>query len=237
MLSDTNDTCMCMAHRGGPLGQLKESALEAICEGELKYRMLIEYIPAITYIAAIDEHSSTLYTSPQIETMLGFSQTEWMADPVLWQKQILPDDRRYVLDELARLHGGATPRPCEYRMLTRDGRIVWFRDETAVRYSESGQPLFLYGVMLDITERKRLEAELTQTQRQLIESVREKFNERELAVLRLVQEGYTDRQISQELAIAERTVGYCLQGLYTKLGVKKRVAAVREATRLHLLDE
>jgi PAS domain-containing protein len=60
------------------------------------YRMLVEGIPAITYIAAFDDASSTIYTSPQIETILGFSQAEWMADDSLWLKQIHPDDRAHT---------------------------------------------------------------------------------------------------------------------------------------------
>src|SRR6266545_207597 len=57
------------------------------------YRVLIEHIPAITYIAAFDETSSTVYTSPQIASILGFSQAEWMADHRRWLTQIHPGDR------------------------------------------------------------------------------------------------------------------------------------------------
>ncbi len=88
------------------------------------YRVLIEHIPAITYIAAFDETSSTVYTSPQIASILGFSQAEWMADHRRWLTQIHPGDRARVLAELERIHDGGLPRPCEYRMLTRDRRVV-----------------------------------------------------------------------------------------------------------------
>jgi PAS domain S-box-containing protein len=202
----------------------------------IKYRILIEHIPAITYIAAMDEASSTLYTSPQIKTLLGFSQDEWMAEPDLWFKQIHSEDRAYVRAELDRIHAGDNPKPCEYRMLTRDGQVVWFRDEAAVQRNERGQQLFLYGVLLDITARKLLAAELSQTQSLLRESIRDKFTDRELTLLRLIQEGKTDRQISEEIAICERTVSYCLRAIYSKLGVKKRIEAVRKVTSLGLLD-
>ena len=79
--------------------------------------------------------------------------------------------------------------------------------------------------------------ELSQTQRFLRESIKDKFTKRELAILRLMQEGKTHRQISQEVAICERTVGYCLRTVYSKLGVKKRIEAVRKITSLGLLDE
>jgi len=138
--------------------------------GTPSYRLLVEGIPAITYIAAFDDASSTLYTSPQIETILGFSQAEWMADDTLWLKQIHPDDRARVLLDLERIHAGGTPAPCEYRMHTRDGRVVWFRDEVAVMYDADGRPSGLYGIMLDISERKRVEAELADVRRRLADA-------------------------------------------------------------------
>jgi len=133
------------------------------------YRLLIEHIPASTYIAAFDEASSTVYTSPQIAPILGFSQAEWMADHTRWLTQIHPDDRARVLAELARIHAGGLPRPCEYRMLTRDGRVIWFLDDAAIMRDAHNQPLYLYGVMSDITERKRIEAELADARRRLAE--------------------------------------------------------------------
>ncbi len=134
------------------------------------YRLLIEGIPAISYIAAFDDASSTLYTSPQIETILGFSQADWMADDTLWLKQIHSDDRARVLTDLERIHAGGTPAPCEYRMHTRDGRVVWFRDEGAVMYDADGRRSGLYGIMLDISERKRVEAELADVRQRLADA-------------------------------------------------------------------
>jgi len=134
------------------------------------YRLLIEGIPAISYIAAFDDASSTIYTSPQIEAILGFSQAEWMADHTLWLKQIHPDDRARVLTDLERIHAGGAPAPCEYRMHRRDRRVVWFRDEVSVMHDADGRPSGLYGIMLDISERKRVEAELADVRRRLADA-------------------------------------------------------------------
>jgi PAS domain S-box-containing protein len=143
----------------------RKQAEAALRETEARFRTLVEQIPAITYVAALDAGSSTIYTSPQIESLLGFPQAEWMADPTRWLKQIHPGDRERVLADVERTRTHTAPVASEYRMLTRDGRVVWFRDESSLIQSDTGQPLFIQGVMLNITERKRLEAQLLQAQK------------------------------------------------------------------------
>jgi len=136
-------------------------ALERVyAEGELqrseaRYRTLVEQIPAIVYTAAIDAASSTTYVSPQVEAILGYSPTEYTADPAIWHRHLHPDDRDRVMAEVARCHATGGPFACEYRAVARDGRVVWFRDEARMIRDEAGRPLCLQGVMLDITEQKR----------------------------------------------------------------------------------
>ena len=60
---------------------------------EAKYRALVEQIPAVVFMAYLDKGIGEAYVSPQIETALGFSQNEWLEDPVRWYQQIHPDDK------------------------------------------------------------------------------------------------------------------------------------------------
>ena len=135
----------------------RAQAEEALRASEARYRTLVEQLPAISYVAALDATSSTRYTSPQIERLLGFSQAEWMADPELWVKRLHPDDRERVLRDVAVAQTSGQAIPSEFRMLTREGGVVWFRDAAQVVRNEGGEPLFLQGVMLDITEQKQME--------------------------------------------------------------------------------
>jgi len=134
-------------------------------EGELRtaeerLRRLVEHLPAITYVQALDESQSTLYVSPQIEATLGFAPADWISDPDLWNRQLHPDDRQRVIIEVAASHTTGAPFSSEYRMYARDGTLRWFHDEAAVIRDASGQLLFSQGVMIDITARKRAEEEL-----------------------------------------------------------------------------
>jgi PAS domain S-box-containing protein len=197
--------------------------------------LLLEHIPAIVYISARDTNSSSIYTSPQIETLLGFSRSDWHADHTLWRKQIHPDDRSFVLAEMDRVRVSDQPCVCEYRILTRDGSVRWFRDNSAVLHVANHQRRYLYKVLLDITEQKRLEEELAKAQLQLEEIHRPQLDEREIAVLRLIHARYTDYEIGRELAICERTVRNCVKSICTKLGVEKRAEALREALQRKLI--
>lgn len=138
----------------------RKQAEKELRQAETKYRTLVEQMPAVTYIDAADAVSSNLYTSPQIEEMLGFTPQEWVTDPELFVEQLHPDDRELVLAELRRTNETGEPFSMEYRLIARDGRIVWVRDEAVVVSDEAGRLQFWQGIMLDITERKLLEEQL-----------------------------------------------------------------------------
>ncbi len=142
----------------------RKRAKEALQQSEAKFRTLVEQVPAISYTAALDEASTTLYISPQMETLLGYSQAEYAADPDIWRKRLHPDDRKCVLEEVHRTHARGEPLYSEYRMLAHDGRVVWFRDEAVIVKDETGQPLFLQGIMHDITKRKQTEEALRESE-------------------------------------------------------------------------
>jgi two-component system, NarL family, sensor histidine kinase UhpB len=96
--------------------------------------------------------------SPHIEQVLGFSPDEWMADPRLWVDRIHPDDRPDVIDETERCIAAGDPFKLEYRMLAREGRVVWLHDvASVVGRDEAGRSLRYQGLQLDITDRKQAE--------------------------------------------------------------------------------
>ncbi|MDD4893707.1 MAG: diguanylate cyclase [Candidatus Omnitrophica bacterium] len=133
---------------------------------EEKYRALVETLPASTYIASLDEDSATIYVSPQINSILSFSPQEIIEDFGFWHKHIHPDDRQRVQKELNYSHVTGNPFHSEYRMLDHEGNIVWIYDTATVMRDISGNPLCMHGVMFDITERKRIEDELSKRQQE-----------------------------------------------------------------------
>jgi diguanylate cyclase (GGDEF)-like protein/PAS domain S-box-containing protein len=121
---------------------------------------LLQRVPAIIYVADAGESGRWHYASPQIEAILGYSAEEWCSDPRLWRDRLHPDDRERVLEgEFGALDGDPENGASEYRLKHRDGRTIWVRDDALLLIGEDGQRRW-HGVMSNITERKRAEAEL-----------------------------------------------------------------------------
>ncbi len=140
----------------------RDRALKALRESEARFRALVEKIPAITYTTALDPASTPLYVSPQVEEILGFTQADYARSRDVWRERLHPEDRERVLAEAAACHESGEPFACDYRMIARDGRVVWFRDEAVIVRDHEGNPSYLLGVMLDITSTRELEHQLTQ---------------------------------------------------------------------------
>ena len=170
----------------GDDGPLATAAVRDITDRkrmEARYRTLVEGIPAVTFMAALTR-GATIYVSPQIEVMLGFTQEEWLGDPFLWYRQLHPDDRQRWGTEFARTCGFGVNFRSEYRFISRDGREVWVHGEARVVRDEQGRPLFLQGIAFDITDSKRAEHALLQSAEELERKVRERTSELQDATLR-----------------------------------------------------
>src|SRR5687767_2737595 len=133
---------------------------EALRESEAKYRTLVERIPAIIYTAAVDESKTRLYVSPQVESILGFTPEEYLADSELWSELIHSDDRQRILGEAEYFYATGEPFISEYRTFTRDGRTLWLHDEAVMLGDITGKFQFIQGVRMDITERKLAEEKI-----------------------------------------------------------------------------
>ena len=130
-----------------------------IRDAELRYRSLVEQIPAVVYAAGLDNLVSTLYISPQIGQLLGYEPDEWIGNRDLWLERLHPDDRDWMVRE-TREAAGRERFSAQYRLIARDGRVVWIRDEAKLIRDAAGAPQFWQGVMVDITAQKEAEEEI-----------------------------------------------------------------------------
>lgn len=148
----------------------RERAEKSLRETEARYRLLVEQLPAVPYLAEPGAQGEWLYVSPRIESMLGFPASEWIADPHLWFRQIHSQDRESVLAEEKASEERGEAFHCEYRMLAEDGRIVWIHDAAELVSDTPGGRRLQHGVLFDISERKRAEQELARQAEELARS-------------------------------------------------------------------
>ena len=138
----------------------QEKAAAALRKSELKYRTLIEQINAITYSRLTDGTGNLIFISPQVVDILGYSDAEVLSVPDAWIEMVHPDDRESAKGVISGCRQSGQSFEIEYRMLARNGKIVWLRDTGSVAQDESAGSLLLQGVILNITRLKETEETL-----------------------------------------------------------------------------
>jgi PAS domain S-box-containing protein len=136
---------------------LSHAVLSHADEAEAMYRSLVDLVPAIKYVEALDTRR-TFSISPQIESVLGFTPEEWLGDALRWENRLHPDDKERIVASCAQANETREPWRGEYRVIAKDGRTVWIHDQAVVVRGTSGQPLCWQGVMVDVTAQRQAES-------------------------------------------------------------------------------
>ena len=137
----------------------------------MKFRALVEQLPGGVYTEDLGASSGS-YFSPEVERMTGYSPEEWASEPDFFSRVLHPDDRERVLGAFAHAHETLTSIQIEYRVIAKDGRVVWIQDDAAVAMDDDGTPLYFQGFMADATARKQDELKLREIEDRQLERER-----------------------------------------------------------------
>jgi PAS domain S-box-containing protein len=151
------------------------SVEDKLLEAEERYRTLVETLPLATYVGDGAPDSGPSWVSPQIETITSYSPAEWTSNPELLGEVLHPDDKQRVLTEMRRAGKSGGSRELEYRMVRRDGSIVWVQDSGVIVID--GDRRFSRGFVIDVTARREAELELEQQNAQLrqLDTLKDEF--------------------------------------------------------------
>ena len=138
---------------------------------EVRFQALVEQLPAVVFSAALGEESNEVYISPQIETLLGFTQKEWLTNPLLWYSQLHPDDHDVVIAAFTRGVQTGEPFRAEVRFYSRSGQEVWILGEARLIRDDAGRLAYFQGVGFDITPTKRAQEMLAEAEHAQVETV------------------------------------------------------------------
>jgi PAS domain S-box-containing protein len=124
---------------------------EDLRDSEARYRALVERVPAVVYEMGPDDERRTLFVSPHVEEVLGYSRGEWLDQPDIWIELLHPDDRENVLARHDRNSQTGESWDLEYRLIANDGRVVWVQDRATLKRSHDDRAASWHGVMIDVT--------------------------------------------------------------------------------------
>jgi diguanylate cyclase (GGDEF)-like protein/PAS domain S-box-containing protein len=155
------------------------SGQERLREAEDRFKLLVETIPGVAYIAEPGEHGEWIYISPRLQQLLGYSPEEWIADPAYWIDLIHPDDRTQVIeDEAGWIETTGGVHVGEYRLRSRAGSYRWIRDAATARPGDDHGRALWFGVLSDITESRDAQEALRSSEqllRSVLETARDAF--------------------------------------------------------------
>ncbi|MDV6236615.1 ATP-binding protein [Leptospira ellisii] len=134
--------------------QLQES-FRRTKSSEEQFRDLVDTTPGIVWEADASNFDFT-FVSQQVVDVLGYSVEEWKS-PGFWASHLHPDDREWAVEFCIACTGRMEAHDFEYRFIRKDGSAVWLRDLVKV-IVQNGKPKWLRGVMVDVTEKKQIEA-------------------------------------------------------------------------------
>ena len=136
--------------------QLEQAAKQ---EAEIRYQSLVERIPMVVFMDDLDDVQTTLYVSPRIEELSGYTPEQWREDPLIWAKNIHPEDVKSVIDHSKECEKTGERFIHEYRFIQKNGEIIWLKEDSSLIQDKNGTPLYWQGIFIDIT--KDIEAQAT----------------------------------------------------------------------------
>ena len=132
---------------------------EALIEkSQARFKSLIDSIDVIVWEFDLESMKSS-FISKKIENLLGYSVEEYSESPDFWENHIHPEDREFALSISAKKNKKYLNHEYEYRMISKDGKVIWIRD--IINYVvKNDKPVIARGIMVDITLMKEAEKNL-----------------------------------------------------------------------------
>ena len=147
--------------------RIRQEKLEAerqLRQVEERQTAIVRSLPIALYSAAVDAgFFGPRFVSDSVAAIIGFPPSRFVDEPGLWVERIHPDDLNRVLGEVAAIPA-AGGMVTEYRWQCADGSHRWFLDR-AVLIRHEGRPFEIFGSCLDVTDRRRVEQQLIQSQK------------------------------------------------------------------------
>ena len=142
---------------------MRKVSEQRLRESEERLQSLLGSMEDVIWSSSLDL-SVLHYISPSVAQIYGCSAEEFMARPSLWLEVVHAEDRLLAEQAVEALQATGE-LDVEYRIVRRDGDVRWVHDRGRIIKDDAGHPVRIDGIASDITERKRLQAQLRRTER------------------------------------------------------------------------
>ena len=136
----------------------RKSSENIILKSQQRIESLINTIDGIVWECDAKTFSFK-FISKKVKKILGYSAEEWLQSENFWVDHIHPDDKKWTIEYCTLKVNENSNHDFEYRMIAKDGKVVWLRDIINV-ISDNGQAISLRGIMIDVTATKESEKKL-----------------------------------------------------------------------------
>ena len=138
-------------------------AEETLRKSEEKYRSLVEGLNEALFRMTLPDEIFE-YFSPSVTNVLGYSAEEFIADPLLIRRAIHPDFQDYINKIFEELKEGIVSPNYEYKIIDSKGNERWIIQSNKGIFDKNGKLVALEGLCRDISERKRAEEALRESE-------------------------------------------------------------------------
>jgi PAS domain S-box-containing protein len=200
----------------------------ALQESENRYRRITEGLTDYQYSVRVEDGRAVETTqNPACVTVTGYTLEEFEADPRLWFRMIVPENREQIKTCIRQVMAGIEIPPIEHRIIHKNGTVRWVCHTLILHKGAFGQILAYDGVIKDITQRKLAEEEIRRLNEELEQRVLDRTVQLEAANKELEAFAYS---VSHDLRSPLRHI----EG-FIELLQKKAEAALDEQSR-HYMD-
>jgi PAS domain S-box-containing protein len=137
----------------------RKRAEEALRESEERFKLLADNAPSDIYLCKYDANWTALYVNKYIETLTGYSRDQFLNGDIHFGEIIHPGDSDMVASVIKNALDAGQPFHTVYRIIHADGSVRWVEENgDAIRKDDKIK--FIVGIVNDITDRKKAEAEI-----------------------------------------------------------------------------
>ncbi|HTB19138.1 MAG TPA: response regulator [Bryobacteraceae bacterium] len=168
-VEDISDLAMPLDVSGeAPAAEAAPETPAALPAGEplpaISAQQFVENVDAIVWAVELPS-MNFVFASPQAEKLLGFAPEHWTSHPSFWLDRVRDSDRDWVGQSYQRAIEAGSAHSCEFQAITAGGSSVWLREYARILPAGEGQPRYMIGVAVDVSERRMLEDQLVQAER------------------------------------------------------------------------